>query len=241
MLHAVSGAQYRAGIVDGARGHITIERITPTDIHFHFHATSDDPLPLLPIRMLIGHPRPLVAKRLISDLIALGVEEINFFIGENSEKSYLHSNIWRAETILRMRMAGAEQAGSTCMAAVHKESNLHAALHRINQENTPFHRYYLDSLPTHALDTPSHLPSSIADAPHFAFGGEQHKSHARVIIAVGSERGWSSKERALLERDGYRRWTLGPRILRTATAAISAAAIVAQHCWAERAKRNATL
>jgi len=231
MLHAAPGAQYRAGIVDGVRGHITIERITTTDIHFHFHATSDDPLPLLPIRMLIGHPRPLVAKRLIPDLIALGVEEINFFIGENSEKSYLHSNIWRAETLLRMRMAGAEQAGSTRMAAVNKESNLHAALCRINQENVPFQCYYLDSLPAHSLDTPSNLPLSVADAPRFTFNTEQQESHARMIIAVGSERGWSSKERALLERGGYRRWTLGPRILRTATAAISAAAIAAQCYW----------
>jgi RsmE family RNA methyltransferase len=46
-----------------------------------------------------------------------------------------------------------------------------------------------------------------------------------VVVAVGSERGWSGRERDLLERAGFARLSLGKRALRTETACVIAAAL----------------
>jgi 16S rRNA (uracil1498-N3)-methyltransferase len=46
-------------------------------------------------------------------------------------------------------------------------------------------------------------------------------------IAIGPEGGWAPEEEALFDANGWRAASLGPRILRAETAAISALAIVA--------------
>ena len=47
-----------------------------------------------------------------------------------------------------------------------------------------------------------------------------------VIAAIGSERGWTDRERELLEATGYVRCDMGERIMRTETAATVAGAII---------------
>ena len=47
-----------------------------------------------------------------------------------------------------------------------------------------------------------------------------------VFAAIGSERGWTNKERALLEENGYIRSGMGQRIMRTETAATVAGAVI---------------
>jgi 16S rRNA (uracil1498-N3)-methyltransferase len=46
-------------------------------------------------------------------------------------------------------------------------------------------------------------------------------------IAIGPEGGWAPEEEALFDANGWRAVSLGPRILRAETAAISALAVVA--------------
>jgi RsmE family RNA methyltransferase len=43
-----------------------------------------------------------------------------------------------------------------------------------------------------------------------------------VVLAVGSERGWSDRERDLFESAGFLRLSLGNRALRTETACVAA-------------------
>jgi 16S rRNA (uracil1498-N3)-methyltransferase len=45
-------------------------------------------------------------------------------------------------------------------------------------------------------------------------------------IAIGPEGGWAPEEEALFDANGWRAVSLGPRILRAETAAISALAVV---------------
>jgi RsmE family RNA methyltransferase len=44
----------------------------------------------------------------------------------------------------------------------------------------------------------------------------------RAVLAVGSERGWSDRERELLDRSGFRRLSMGSRAMRTETACTAA-------------------
>jgi 16S rRNA (uracil1498-N3)-methyltransferase len=48
-------------------------------------------------------------------------------------------------------------------------------------------------------------------------------------IAVGPEGGWAPEEEALFDANGWRAASLGPRILRAETAAISALAVVSSY------------
>ena len=48
----------------------------------------------------------------------------------------------------------------------------------------------------------------------------------RVIAAIGSERGWTDRERKVLESKGFIRCGMGERIMRTETAATVAGAII---------------
>jgi RsmE family RNA methyltransferase len=46
-----------------------------------------------------------------------------------------------------------------------------------------------------------------------------------MVAAVGSERGWSDRERDILEDAGFTRLSMGSRALRTETACIAAAVL----------------
>jgi len=46
-----------------------------------------------------------------------------------------------------------------------------------------------------------------------------------VTLAIGSERGWSDREREMLEAAGFLRLSLGSRALRTETACVAAAVL----------------
>jgi 16S rRNA U1498 N3-methylase RsmE len=49
---------------------------------------------------------------------------------------------------------------------------------------------------------------------------------AGAVLAVGPERGWSGREREMLEAAGFMRLSMGARALRTETAAIAASILL---------------
>ena len=48
-----------------------------------------------------------------------------------------------------------------------------------------------------------------------------------IRLAIGPEGGWAPEEAALLDAEGWKPVSLGPRILRAETAAIAALSVVA--------------
>jgi len=69
----------------------------------------------------------------------------------------------------------------------------------------------------HPVEAPA-LPDCLA-------GGDSRPG--RVIVAIGPEGGWSPAELAAAEQAGFRRFSLGPLILRTETAAVAVLALLA--------------
>ena len=55
---------------------------------------------------------------------------------------------------------------------------------------------------------------------------EIKKSGINFIAAIGSERGWTDAERALLAEKGFTLCSMGKRVLRTETAATVSASII---------------
>ncbi|MBE0618429.1 MAG: 16S rRNA (uracil(1498)-N(3))-methyltransferase [Proteobacteria bacterium] len=54
----------------------------------------------------------------------------------------------------------------------------------------------------------------------------------RVVLAAGPEGGWSEEDRTALDAAGFQSWGLGPRILRSETAAVAALAVL-QARWGD--------
>ena len=68
-------------------------------------------------------------------------------------------------------------------------------------------------------------PDAAASAEVHAPTGTRAAAGPGRIIAVGSERGWTDAERAVLSDHGFRGAALGERILRTETAAVAAVVV----------------
>lgn len=239
ILGAQKGKIYRAGVIGGRVGHMVIESITATEIGFLFTSSAESPPPL-PLTLLIGHPRPLIVKRLVSDLSSIGVASVHFFIGENSEQSYLQSRIWMDGTLERMSMRGAEQAGVTTIPTLHRHRSLRRALQYIAERTDEQNDAQSDEpndKRTDAPTSPSHsLYLTLPDA-HSPRTIPYDIPSSTTTIAIGAERGWTDNEIRALQSDRYSPRTLGERILRTDTAALAVSVLFAR-CHADLAEES---
>jgi RsmE family RNA methyltransferase len=220
VLGLAPGDRLRAGVVNGPALWATLEAVAADGtlgIELDAPAADAPPAALHPVSLLLGHPRPIVLRRMLRDLSTLGVQRIVVARTELGEKSYLKSNLWAGETVRRLLIEGAEQAGATTLPEVETAWTLAAGIDAATagRENAP-RVVYDNAIPEAAAGA---APESAA-----GYGASAAAGRSR-IIAVGSERGWTNAERAALAEHGFRTAALGVRILRTETAAISAVAV----------------
>lgn len=77
----------------------------------------------------------------------------------------------------------------------------------------------------------ANIPADIGSFGSIHVDASTHKCTAgsvsrTAVAAIGSERGWTNAERTLLESYGYKRLSMGKRVLRTETAATVAASLI---------------
>ncbi len=207
VLRVVPGDRIAVGIVGGA---VTSARITTVDRERIVLAWDGDDSPvraLLPLSVVVGHPRPIVLRRLVKDLATLGVSRILVFRGELSEKSYLESSIWSDGSLDEALLAGAEQAGSTVFPSVSRLWSLERALDAVSS----------DSVVVFSSDGPAR-PRDVLAGLAGASG---------VAVVLGPERGFSEMEENLIARTRCTRVRMGERTIRTETACLLAVGAVA--------------
>jgi len=218
VLHKKTGDTFTAGIIDGQSGTATIREIGDDAISFDFTAGGDGK-PLTKLDMIIGFPRPIQLKRLLRDIAALGTGRVYLTGTDLGEKSYMQSTLVEKGAAYKMLLDGTVQAGSTHVPELFLYKTLDECLEAI-EENAAASGEGLCRL---ALDN-INPTSRLADAVK-ADGAD-----GRVVGAIGSERGWTDRERRLLESKGYIRCGMGERIMRTETAATVAGAIILSQC-----------
>lgn len=218
VLHKKEGETISAGIIDSVAGSALIKKIDFENkkMYFAFTPYTDerkDGKPLFPLKMIIGFPRPIQLKRLLRDVSGLGVQEVHLCKTELSEKSYLNSKLATSEAGFEMLREGTEQAASTHIPRLYIHASLKDALCflREHQSGDPPFCAALDNV---------HAESSLGEAL------QKNAPITNAIAAIGSERGWTNEERALLERFGYVRLRMGARVLRTETASTVAASLL---------------
>ena len=206
VLHKKAGDTFTAGVIGGASGTANILSIGEEEITFSF-TEGGDGKPLSTLEMIIGFPRPIQLKRLLRDIAALGVCKVHLTGTDLGEKSYMQSNLVEHGAAYKMLLDGTVQAGSTHVPELCLYKTLDECLSSVGNEGLLL-----------ALDNVN--PSArLADSVKKGLS-------ERVVAAIGSERGWTDRERRLLESQGFIRCGMGERIMRTETAATVAGAII---------------
>lgn len=154
-----------------------------------------------PLTLILGLSRPLVMKRLLKDASALGVKKLIIVKTELSDKSYLQSSLWKEE-VNNLLKEGAIQAKSTYIPEFFIYPNMNILIESLPKENN-LSRWVL-----HPYENSLSLIN-------------QEPSNQGVIMAIGSERGWTKREIELFEANNFTSLSMSKRILRTETATIA--------------------
>jgi len=205
---------FQAGVINGSEGEASITSMDDQGLSFVFTPTR--PMrPLHPLIAVIGFPRPIQLKRILRDLASLGVSAVWLTGTELGEKSYRESTLVDRGAAREGLLEGCMQAGGTAVPELRLFDSLEqtlAAADALDAESgTRSFRVSLD------------VQDALCPLSRAPFG--EVSAGRPALLFIGSERGWSTGERALLRAAGCTVCSLGSRILRTETAATAAVAI----------------
>jgi len=211
VLRAQAGMEF--DIVAGDRvWHGVIAGISGDQVRFNLVAEVAAE-PALPITLLLSIFKFDRMEWAIEKATELGVERIVPVAARRSEKHLAQSAGNRVERWRKIAMEAAKQSRRSDVPVIEDPLPLKTAARResdalrillAEQERTTTLRQAL---------------SSAADSA----GDEMPK----IRMAVGPEGGWAAEEEALFDDEGWKAVSLGPRILRAETAAITAMAVAA--------------
>lgn len=211
VLRAQPGMEF--DVVAGGRvWHSVVARIEEGAVRFNLVGEIEAE-PALPVTLLLSIYKFDRMEWAIEKATELGAERVIPVIARRSEKHLTHAATSRAERWRRIALEASKQSRRSDVLQVDDPLLLKSALREgaeairlvlAEQERSTTLRQAL----TEALDA----------------GGDTVRS---IRIAVGPEGGWASDEEAMFDAENWRAVTLGPRILRAETAAITALAIAA--------------
>ncbi len=204
------GDNFFAGIVNGVSGNAQITSIDSAFLHFEFTPLSEAVSPPS-LALIIGFPRPIQLKRLLRSVSSQGIAEVHLTGTELGEKSYLRSNLAIRENTEKALIDGAVQAKTTSVPSLFYHDSVADCLSYF-VENHVKEKVLLD-----VDEYAKRLSEAIV---HRSF------SEKKIVAAIGSERGWTDRERGLFKDAGFSSYSLGERVLRTETAAISATTLI---------------
>lgn len=215
VLHGHIGQTLKTGVIDGLIGTSLIERIDPLPPNPETGLPqgritvrcTHDAAPLPPwIDVILAPPRPRAFKRLIPQLAALGVRRIVLIGAEKTEKAFWGAQVLKPQLYRPLFIDGLMQAGTTALPTLTIEKS--------------FRRYAVNGRLAADFPTP-HRIAAHPGADHSLLSFGNPAQDGLPVLAVGPEGGWTDGELEILESLSFRRYSLGPRILRTDTALIA--------------------
>jgi RsmE family RNA methyltransferase len=217
VLHKKPGDTFEAGALEGNRGTGRIESVRLDGSLTFSLELPELPPPRLPLRMAVGFPRPIQIRRILRDLSNLGLYAVDLLGTELGEKSYRDTKLLSDGGARAAMIEGAVQARDTRLPELSVYPRLETWL-----EERPW-----DKIPPPGKSPRAPAPLLIAADNLRPEGSISHLSALGrpMVMAVGSERGWSDAERDALEKAGFLRLSLGDRCLRTETACVAAAVL----------------
>ena len=209
VLRKKEGDDFDAGIFEVGIGNGKIEKKNADgSLDFSLDINTPPP-PRLPIRIAVGFPRPIQIRRLLRDLSSLGVEAIDLVSTDLGEKSYRDTKLLNDGGAHAALVEGAVQSRDVTIPAL----NVFASLDR-----------WLGERPRESGETLLIAADNVRPAGSMSQIPAPQKDTGKggAVLAIGPERGWSDRERGLLEAAGFLRLSMGSRALRTETACVAA-------------------
>lgn len=204
VLRRGEGDSFDGGVINGPRGRVRLEAQTDDGLKLVFEPTTPVPDPE-PITLMVGLPRPQTARKILQEATALGVGRIHFHLTARGDPGYARSTLWSSGEARRHLIAGTEQAFATRLPEITHGRTLETVIADLPDGPARF-----------ALDN-YEAAGPLIHAPLVT---------KAVVLAVGSERGWTGSERELLKQSGFRLVDLGSRVLRSETAVVAGLAIL---------------
>lgn len=224
VLHGEVGQPLKTGVVGGLVGTSEIIAVSaPGETsRVSVRVCHDTPAPAPWIDLVLAPPRPRVLKRLLPQLAALGVGRIVLVGARKVEKDFWGATLLKEEIYRPLLVEGLMQCGTTVLPELLVRRNFRRFLEDELDSLFPGSAR-LVAHPTTSLQAPSsplQALSSKLPAP------SSPTTQPRPLLAIGPEGGWTDAEVELLESCGFKRFSLGPRILRTDTAAVALIAVI---------------
>jgi RsmE family RNA methyltransferase len=207
VLKSRVGDTLRVGIVDGNVGEARVENIQ-SKYPFVVALTvalgnNQDPIPVLDL--VLALPRPIMLKRILSQVTALGVGRIYILNANRVEKSFWESGILNPEEYRPHLIQGLEQAIATRLPDI--------------QIRPHFRPFVEDELPQIAANYGQLLlahPDGKVPLSSCMQNGD-----GRILFAVGPEGGWVDYEVEKFISAGMHMFSMGERILKVDTATVA--------------------
>jgi RsmE family RNA methyltransferase len=206
VLRARPGDLIKIGIINGKVGHGTIKelrRSRPRSVTATV-VLDGEPPPAPRIDVVLALPRPIMLKRILVQLAALGIGRLYLVNAQRVEKSFWDASVLEEQNRCQLLLQGLEQAVDTMLPLV--------TLHRGFR---PFVENELPQLTSRYKQLVVAHPGDAHD-PVDCF----RPGPGRTVLAVGPEGGWNEYEVDSLAQAGFSPVSLGPRILRVETAVI---------------------
>lgn len=209
VLHCEPGDSLRVGEINGDVGTgkiVAMQCKYPFVVELAVTLSESSFSPPPPaIDLLLALPRPIMLKRILSQVTALGVGTIYLINANRVEKSFWDAGILTEEEYRPHLIHGLEQAVDTRLPKIHMYRH--------------FRPFVEDSLPGLAVQYSSLVlghPNSEKSLPHCLSGND-----GRLLYAVGPEGGWVDFEIKKFLTAGMKAFSIGPRILKVDTAVVS--------------------
>ena len=194
--------------------HAEVAAVSPREVRFNLIAELQAD-PALPVTLVLSIYKFDRMEWALEKATELGVAEVAPVIARRTEKHLAQAAENRAERWRRIVHEAAQQSRRSDVPLIHDPAPLAGRIRAASpatrivlaeQERTTTLRHALEEA----------LEAAQTEMP-------------TLQIAVGPEGGWAPAEEALFDANGWRAASLGPRILRAETAAITALAVAASY------------
>lgn len=197
VFKATAGDELTVGQLNGNMGSGIVTAINKEALEMTVSLKSPPPPPL-PVTLILALPRPKMLSRIIQAVSSMGVKQLYIINSWRVEKSFWDSPKLDDEAIREQLILGLEQGKDTMLPEVH--------MRRL------FKPFVREELPEIIKDSLALVAHPLADETL------PQQTKGPVTLAVGPEGGFISREIETFEEIGFKRVTLGERILRVETA-----------------------
>jgi RsmE family RNA methyltransferase len=196
------GQKIKCGVLEGLLGEAIVLKSSKEKISLALKL-AEEPPSREPFVLLVGLSRPQTIKKVLAIATMFGVSELHIVRSASSQKSYLDSGLLKAEVLRGEAIKALQQVGDTIIPKI--------VFHR------DFMKFCQESF--YPICERNNNPSLIVANPGSKIKTASLRLASKeVLLAVGSEGGWSTEELSKFNELGFLDVTMGKRILRTETA-----------------------